>query len=46
MYLALLVGHRWLQPSGRRFAVGAVGSFAFVLLTFWSFNLLSEIHHP
>lgn len=43
-YLALMVGHRWFAQVGRRFAWAAVGSFAFVLLTFWSFNLLSGIH--
>jgi ABC-type uncharacterized transport system permease subunit len=43
-YGAILVC-RWrgLQ-RGRRFAWGAVGSFAFVLLTFWGTNLLSGIH--
>lgn len=43
-YLALMVGHRWFAQGGRRFAWAAVGSFAFVMLTFWSFNLLSGIH--
>lgn len=43
-YLGLLVGHRWFAQVGRRFAWAVVGSFAFVLLTFWSFNLLSGIH--
>lgn len=43
-YLALMVGHRWFAQVGRRFAWAAVGSFAFVMLTFWSFNLLSGIH--
>ncbi len=43
-YGLLLLG-RWrgLQ-GGRRFAWGAVGTFAFVLLTFWGTNLLSGIH--
>jgi ABC-type transport system involved in cytochrome c biogenesis permease subunit len=41
----LLLVARWrgLQ-GGRRFAWGAVGAFAFVLLTFWGTNLLSGIH--
>ena len=43
-YLALMVGHRWFAQVGRRFAWATVGSFAFILLTFWSFNLLSGIH--
>jgi ABC-type transport system involved in cytochrome c biogenesis permease subunit len=44
-YLCLLV-MRWRSAQGgRRFAWGAVGSFAFVMLTFWGFSLLSEIHH-
>lgn len=46
VYLGLLVAHARFSQRGRRFAWGAVGSFAFVLLTFWSFNLLSGIHHP
>jgi ABC-type transport system involved in cytochrome c biogenesis permease subunit len=44
IYLGLLVAHARFRQGGRRFAWGAVGSFAFVLLTFWSFNLLSPIH--
>jgi ABC-type transport system involved in cytochrome c biogenesis permease subunit len=46
LYLALLVRHRWFAQRGRRFALGAVGSFAFILLTFWGTNLISAIHHP
>lgn len=46
LYLVLLL-MRWVYAQGgRRFAWGAVGSFAFVLLTFWGFNLLSGIHQP
>jgi ABC-type uncharacterized transport system permease subunit len=42
--LALLI-LRWRGVQvGRRFAWGVVGSFAFVLLTFWGTNLLSHIH--
>lgn len=46
MYLALLLARTWFRQHGRRFAWGTIGSFAFVMLTFWGFNLLSDIHHP
>ncbi|MFO1500768.1 MAG: cytochrome c biogenesis protein CcsA [Verrucomicrobiota bacterium] len=40
-----LVVMRWcFRQGGRRFAWGAVGTFAFVMLTFWGTNLLSGIH--
>jgi len=45
-YLALLVSRWKFGQGGRRFAWSAVGSFAFILLTFWGFLLLSPIHHP
>jgi ABC-type uncharacterized transport system permease subunit len=44
LYLALLVLHSRFAQSGRRFAWGAIGTFAFVLLTFWGVNLLSPAH--
>ena len=44
IYLALLIWHGRFHQSGRRFAWGAVGTFAFVLLTFWGINLLSPTH--
>jgi ABC-type uncharacterized transport system permease subunit len=44
LYLVLLVMHSRFHQSGRRFAWGAVGTFAFVLLTFWGVNLLSPSH--
>lgn len=44
LYLGLLVMHGRFNQSGRRFAWGAVGTFAFVLLTFWGINLLSPTH--
>jgi ABC-type uncharacterized transport system permease subunit len=44
LYLGLLVLHGRFAQTGRRFAWGAVGSFAFVLLTFWGVNLLSPAH--
>jgi ABC-type uncharacterized transport system permease subunit len=43
VYLGLLV-MRWRGQGGRRFAWGALGSFVFVLLTFWGFILLSPLH--
>ena len=43
IYLILLV-MRWSGKGGRRFAWGALGSFAFILLTFWGFMLLSPLH--
>jgi ABC-type uncharacterized transport system permease subunit len=45
VYLALLVMRWKFDQSGRRFAWGAVGAFAFVLLTFWGTSLLSPLHH-
>jgi ABC-type uncharacterized transport system permease subunit len=44
LYLVLLIRHSHFNQSGRRFAWGAVGTFAFVLLTFWGINLLSPAH--
>jgi len=46
LYLALITAHWRFSQGGRRFAWGAVGGFAFVLFTFWGFNLLSGIHNP
>lgn len=46
LYLGLLLSHWKSTSSGRRFAWGAVGAFAFVLATFWGFNLLSGVHNP
>jgi ABC-type transport system involved in cytochrome c biogenesis permease subunit len=46
LYLGLLVMRWRYAQGGRRFALGTLGSFAFVLLTFWGFNLLSSIHNP
>jgi HemX protein len=44
LYLTLLVMRWFFSQGGRRFAWGALGSFAFVLMTFWGFYLLSGIH--
>ena len=46
IYLGLIVMRWKFAQGGRRFALGAIGSFAFVLLTFWGTNLLSPLHNP
>jgi ABC-type uncharacterized transport system permease subunit len=46
LYLGLIVMRWKFSQSGRRFAIGAIGSFVFVLLTFWGSNLLSPLHNP
>lgn len=46
LYLVLLVLRWGYAQRGRRFAWGAVGSFAFVMLTFWGVYLLSGLHNP
>lgn len=46
VYLGLVVAQLQFRPAVRRVAWGAVGGFAFVVLTFWGTNLLSPIHHP
>jgi HemX protein len=44
-YVGLLIA-RWRGRWGARpVAWGALGSFAFVILTFWGTNLLSPLHH-
>jgi ABC-type uncharacterized transport system permease subunit len=43
-YAGLLVARWRLGWYGRRFALGVVGIFAFLVLTFWGTNLLSGIH--
>jgi ABC-type uncharacterized transport system permease subunit len=45
LYLALLI-LRWKYWRGRRFALSAIGAFAFVLLTFWGSSLMSPTHSP
>jgi ABC-type uncharacterized transport system permease subunit len=44
VYAGLLTMRWHFRQGGRRFAWGAVGTFAFVMLTFWGTNLLSAIH--
>jgi len=46
LYAGLLVARWRYHQRGRRFALGLIGSFAFVLLTFWGTSLLSPLHHP
>jgi ABC-type transport system involved in cytochrome c biogenesis permease subunit len=46
LYLGLVVMRWKFAQRGRRFALGAIGSFVFVLLTFWGVNLLSPLHNP
>ena len=46
IYLGLIVMRWKFAQGGRRFALGAIGSFAFVLLTFWGINVLSPLHNP
>jgi len=46
VFYLLLVVARWkFGQGGRRFAWSTVGSFAFIILTFWGFLLLSPVHH-
>jgi ABC-type uncharacterized transport system permease subunit len=44
LYVVLLIWHWRFAQGGRRFAWGAVFSFAFVLLTFWGTNMMSALH--
>jgi Cytochrome C assembly protein len=46
LYLGLVIMRWKYSQTGRRFALGAIGSFAFVLLTFWGSSLLSPLHNP
>jgi ABC-type uncharacterized transport system permease subunit len=46
IYLGLIIMRWKFAQGGRRFALGAIGSFAFVLLTFWGTNALSPLHNP
>jgi ABC-type uncharacterized transport system permease subunit len=46
LYLGLLVMRWRFAQGGRRFALSAIGSFVFVLLTFWGTNVLSPLHNP
>lgn len=44
-YAGLVLWHLRFRLVGRRFAWGVVGSFVFVLLTFWGTNLMSRLHN-
>jgi HemX protein len=46
LYLGLIILRWGFAQSGRRFALRAIGSFVFVLLTFWGTNVLSPLHNP
>ena len=46
IYLGLIIMRWKFAQGGRRFALGAIGTFVFVLLTFWGSNLLSPLHNP
>jgi HemX protein len=44
LYFGLLLAHRAGWLSGRRFAIGLIALFVFLVLTFWGTNLLSPLH--
>lgn len=46
IYFGLIIMRWKFAQTGRRFALGAIGSFVFVLLTFWGTNALSPLHNP
>lgn len=46
LYLGLVAARWMFGQRGRRLAYAVVGSFAFVLLTFWGVFLLSGLHAP
>jgi ABC-type transport system involved in cytochrome c biogenesis permease subunit len=46
LYLGLVIMRWRFAQRGRRFALSAIGSFVFVLLTFWGTNALSPLHNP
>ena len=46
VYLEALVAHKFFGRSARRFALGIIIAFIFLLLTFWVTNLFSPMHHP
>lgn len=45
-YFGLLISRWKFGQSGRRFAWSTAASFFFVMLTFWGFLLLSQVHRP
>ncbi|MGC8743213.1 MAG: cytochrome C assembly family protein [Verrucomicrobiia bacterium] len=46
LYVFIIILHKKFSIGPRRLAFSAIGSFAFILLTFWGFNLMSKIHNP
>jgi HemX protein len=44
-YSGLLISRWKFGQNGRRFAWSTAGSFVFIMLTFWGFLLLSQMHH-
>ena len=44
--LVLLIVQARHAQGGKRFAWGTLGSFLFVMLTFWGVYLLSPLHQP
>jgi ABC-type uncharacterized transport system permease subunit len=46
VYLEALFAHKFFGRPARRFAVGVIAAFVFLLLTFWITNLNSPLHHP
>lgn len=46
VYFGLMLARLKFHRAARGLAWGALGGFAFVMLTFWGTNLLSPIHHP
>lgn len=47
IFYVSLLGLRWRYGiKGRKFALPTVGCFGFILLTYWGFSLISDIHSP
>jgi ABC-type uncharacterized transport system permease subunit len=46
VYLELIVARIFFGRSTRRFTIGVIVAFTFLLLTFWGTNLLSALHQP
>ena len=46
LYCGLIVMRWKVWRGGRRFALGSIGAFAFLLLTFWGSSLMSPTHRP
>jgi ABC-type uncharacterized transport system permease subunit len=44
VYLFLLIMRWKLEKGGRKFALGTIFTFIFVLLTFWGVNQFSPLH--